>query len=183
MKYTKTTLMELSHKYRSILKKCAFLNAAILLSAAIALPAGATSLTSHLDIDETSEKFDTADVDGASNISGGAVVNHLGSLTVLGESSFKNNNTTGGGEYAGDGGAIFTDNAQVNLNGKVTFQNNSAARNGGAIATHNWTDSSKQNSLAIYGTAYFTNNDAVKDGGAIASGPAPSLLLRLPQVC
>ena len=45
MKYSKTTLMELSHKYRSILKRCAFLNAAILLSAAIAFPAGATSYT------------------------------------------------------------------------------------------------------------------------------------------
>ena len=41
MKYTKTTLMELSHKYRKILTKCAFLNAAILLSAVVALPAGA----------------------------------------------------------------------------------------------------------------------------------------------
>ena len=44
MKYSKTTLMELSHKYRSILRRCAFLNAAILLSAAIALPAGATTI-------------------------------------------------------------------------------------------------------------------------------------------
>ncbi len=43
MQYSKTTLMELSHKYRSILKKCALLNAAVLLTTAVALPAMADS--------------------------------------------------------------------------------------------------------------------------------------------
>ncbi len=43
MKYSKTTLMELSHKYSSILKKCAFLNAAILMSVVVETPSMAAS--------------------------------------------------------------------------------------------------------------------------------------------
>ena len=39
MRYSNTAITELSAKYRSVLKKCALLNAAILLSTAVALPA------------------------------------------------------------------------------------------------------------------------------------------------
>ena len=56
MKYSKTTLMELSHKYKSILKKCAFFNAAILLSVAIILPAGATTITEDLNLSGEEEE-------------------------------------------------------------------------------------------------------------------------------
>ena len=50
MKYSKTTLMELSHKYRNILKKCALFNAAIFMSVAIAAPAMAHEVLSSDDI-------------------------------------------------------------------------------------------------------------------------------------
>ena len=41
MKYSKTALMYLSHEYGHILKKCALLNAALLMGTMIALPANA----------------------------------------------------------------------------------------------------------------------------------------------
>ena len=44
MRYSNTAITELSAKYRSVLKKCALLNAAILLSTAVVLPAGAETL-------------------------------------------------------------------------------------------------------------------------------------------
>lgn len=50
MKYSKTTLMELSHKYASILRKCALFNATILVGAMIAIPTMAKSITEDLTI-------------------------------------------------------------------------------------------------------------------------------------
>ncbi|MBQ3696193.1 MAG: autotransporter outer membrane beta-barrel domain-containing protein [Alphaproteobacteria bacterium] len=71
MKYSKTTLMELSHKYGKILKKCALLNAAILLSVAVSTQAWATghdvidSDTSHPALQALSEALQTGDIDAA----------------------------------------------------------------------------------------------------------------------
>lgn len=45
MKYSKTTLMELSHKYSNILRKCAILNATLLMGAMIALPVEAKNIS------------------------------------------------------------------------------------------------------------------------------------------
>ena len=44
MKYSKTTLMELSHKYSSILRKCALLNATILVGTMLVFPVGAVNV-------------------------------------------------------------------------------------------------------------------------------------------
>ena len=44
MKYSNTAVRELSAKYRSILKKCALLNAMVLVSVAVAAPAGASEV-------------------------------------------------------------------------------------------------------------------------------------------
>lgn len=55
MRYSKTSLMELSHRYGKILRKCAFLNAAILMGVMIASPAMAARVSGILDTDTTIE--------------------------------------------------------------------------------------------------------------------------------
>ena len=48
MQYSKTTLMELSHRYGKILKKCALLNMALLMSVVCAMPTLADVSTAHI---------------------------------------------------------------------------------------------------------------------------------------
>lgn len=45
MKYSNTTIKELTAQYRAVLKKCAILNAAVLMGVFVAMPAVADDLT------------------------------------------------------------------------------------------------------------------------------------------
>lgn len=108
MKYSKTTLMELSHKYSSILRKCALLNATILLS------------TIALISSESKAAYDYK--------YGGMMVNTEN--TTFSSKSFSGYSIDG----AGYGGAIFNSLGILTLN-SVTFTDNTATWDGGAISS------------------------------------------------
>ena len=87
MKYSKTTLMELSHKYRSILRKCALFNAAILMGAMVTLPAGAATERVVVPTGETGTVSENL-TNFVNLLTGGAAQNS-GTLNVDDEISFE----------------------------------------------------------------------------------------------
>ena len=107
MKYSKTTLMELSHKYKSILKKCAFFNAAILLSVAIILPAGATTITEDLNLsgEEEEKHYNEDDVTIDANI------------TLINSGIY----TGDGNDLSISGKTFVMDNSEVGIHGNLNI--------------------------------------------------------------
>ncbi len=165
MKYSKTTLMELSHRYAKVLRKCALLNATILMGAMVALPAMAdTNFTGTLN----------SDLIGLSDVGG----NYLSPTTLYfvpkGYSASVGDGFTISKNVA-DSGILGTSGSGTRSSltiEKSTFSNNEAKFDGGAVASFG--------DLTIKGTT-FTQNIAqtlnAKDeipigGGAIALGAA-----------
>jgi len=101
MKYSKTTLMELSHRYSKILKKCALLNATILMGAMVAsLPtmAGVPNTTGNAwvfgDISLANAPVSQAAIGGrrmAWNATGTKYKNDMPKYNMLGRSLFVTN--------------------------------------------------------------------------------------------
>lgn len=192
MRYSKTSLMELSHRYGKILRKCAFLNAAVLLAAtfvATGAKAEATvvdhDLTTPVDIASSEEYVFTGGktAEGLTQSYGGAIEN-AGTLTIN-SYNFINNSATKGYGGAVDvykhgtltitGDTIFIGNSSTEIGGAIaltgraditraTFQENVAQLTGGAISTT--TDS--KTVLTVVGST-FENNHSLKDGGAIGN--------------
>ena len=158
MKYSKTTLMELSHKYRDILKKCALFNAAILLSVAISTQAWADHVTittdTSFDDDQTYSHLDGHGYPG--NASGGGLyVDDGATVTFNGAATFTDN--TASGTSSATGGALAT-GGDVNLifNGTARFIDNSVSDNN---YTHAGAIEIDANSNIVFnGDAYFRNN-------------------------
>lgn len=177
MKYSKTTLMELSHKYRSILKRCAFLNAAILLSTAIALPAAAEaphhnyySGTNLIEDEVTFAGYDgtnsVGQPDGVNNL-GGAIVN-MGTLTFDKAAEFNGN------AAVNNGGAIFSEGL-ITFNDEATFDGNTS-KFGGAIFNSSGGGSGLPTADIIFkDKVTFKNNTATIQGGAISNSAPDSI--------
>lgn len=163
MKYSKTALMELSHRYSSILKRCAFLNAAIFLAGAIALPAMAdTNFTGALN----SNLIGLSDVGGDYLSPTTLYFVPKGYSASIGDGFTISKNVADSG-ILGTSGSGARSSLTIE---KSTFSNNEAKFDGGAIASFG--------DLTIKGTT-FTQNIAqtlnAKDeipigGGAIALG-------------
>ena len=121
IKYSKTALMYLSHEYGHILKKCALLNAALLMSTMVALPANASSERVEVSAGNSETISDNLTNLDNTLLVGGAAQNS-GSLTVNEGVSFN-------GNKAQAGGAIYSvgEKAQLTIGDNVSFTNNSTA--------------------------------------------------------
>ena len=198
MKYSKTTLRELSANYTRILKKCAYLNALIFVSTAL-LTTGAkatvypadgdvidTNLTDSYEI--TSGKtveFTGANAEGLSAGYGGAIENS-GTLNIN-DFTFTGNTAT-----AGFGGAVDNYGGSVTISGQSSFIGNTSPVSngaGGAISNDggsavltinegvNFSGNSATNGGAVYNAktatitgASFEGNEASYGGGLFSSG-------------
>lgn len=166
MKYSNTTIRELTARYSRVLRKCALLNAALLLSVAFAVPAMAeTSFLAEKD-QELSGTY-TAYVNTNSTRAGVATIDYgTSGVTVAERTVFDDNET-----QVSAGGAIKALNGLTIGNG-VTFSNNTATGNawgGGAlyIKLANKGTASENTAVSIGENVKFNGNEAGL-GGAIA---------------
>ena len=114
MKYSRTALMELTHRYRNVLKKCALINATILMSAVFATPVMATPT----DVDTWAD-LQTALTTG-SDVKATANMTPSGVLTVTGKTNTLDLNgktLDAGGTSAGTSGLIFNGGSLTLTNG------------------------------------------------------------------
>ena len=174
MKYSKTTLMELSHKYRSILKRCAFLNAAILLSAAIALPAGATTITERQEISVDTPFVDAvtaSEVTTTSSLYGAVLYNNTGITTTFENTVNMTDNTNNwvGGAIANGGTSEEFAGGTILFEDAVDFTHNTSVHGAGAIFNLN-------GQVTFSEAANFERNETTGEGngGAIESKGASS---------
>lgn len=95
MKYSNTTIRELNAQYRSVLKKCALFNAAVLIGALVAVPAvAATEITDRVVVSASDEATydDILAKDLDSLDKNGAAIQIEGKATIT-NSTFENNST------------------------------------------------------------------------------------------
>ena len=175
MKYSKTALMYLSHEYGHILKKCALLNAALLMGTLVALPTNAAEATHKV---VTADETITGEVFSAQSDTkvGGAILNSNSGEGAQ-EHTLTLNNTTftgnqSGTEGTGGGGAIYN-NANLVVNGGTFDGNIAGAGFGEEAAKAKGNGKNGGNGGAIFngekGTLYvngatFTNNEAKGKG-------------------
>ena len=117
MRYSRTALMELTHRYSNVLKKCALINATILMSAVFATPVMATPA----DVDTWAD-LQTALTTG-SDIRATASMTPSGVLTVTSKTNTLDLNAkdlNAGGTSAGTSGLIFN-GGSLTLTGGGTF--------------------------------------------------------------
>ncbi len=188
-KLSNTSIRELSKKYRTILRKCAFLNAAILIGITFTTQATAGTVYNgghYLDKDETysgqnvsnsdflSEK--ASDRPNNANFGGYAFVNRGASLTVK-DSTYSNLTFDGSGTVFSNRIPKATEGTAVLDISGTTFTNNHSYGDGGAIANFNVLKIS--NSKFEGNTAQFnlddlsqarTDDEKPIGGGAIALG-------------
>ncbi len=163
MKYSNTALKELTARYKSILKKCAYLNTIILVGAMMTTPAmagtgldGIDTLEYSADSDLYTTTDDTtvgsfSDYDASAN-AGSSVLFATGkTLTVSDNAVISGNKAQVGGAIAISG----TNPAVLNIGSGVKFTNNSATLDGGAIANFG--------STIIAKGVEFTGNTAQSD--------------------
>lgn len=155
MKYSNTTLRELSKRYKNILIKCALINAALFISFSPAISDAAPLYTDNI-FENASFSNLSSEYDGGVFSTG--LKNGIGpdgiSLTFNGASSFTNN-------YAKNGGAlILNKTSTTSFEGPATFTGNyTTFQYGGAIFN--------DGSLTFKNTASFTNNYSQATAGAI----------------
>jgi hypothetical protein len=100
MKYSKTTLMELSHRYSKILKKCALLNATILMGAMVSLPVMAETYTERLVLDKETV-LDTPTMQNITNSAIGGSIYNSSKLTIKNGFLANNHSASAGVLYDG----------------------------------------------------------------------------------
>ena len=129
MKYSRTAITELTSKYRSILRKCAFLNAAILMGALVANPANAADYTTRQVNNTNPYTFDGDSFHNSNQTGerGGAIYNTSGNTLKLIRDGFSANSADWGGAIYSGG------NAPLLIYGGTSFNNNIARYEGGAI--------------------------------------------------
>lgn len=200
MKYSKTAITQLTRWYKSVLTKCAILNAVVFASMALATPAGAyvfpaNGSTVEGTIDEmqvvSSGREVTFDSVSASNINetqySGAAIENIGTSTISADSTFTNNSAPNGGAIYNAGtmttGGTFSSNTASNWGGAIynsgnltisdnaTFTDNKSGSVGGAIANALGTSV-----LTLGANVTFTGNEAVNDGGAIGNYKGAALV-------
>lgn len=153
MQYSKTTLMELSHKYCSILKKCALLNTALLMGSMIALPVGAAET---IDAGQNKTVENQTISDQSSDEDGGVFYNK-GTLEIDNVVFSQNNADIPNKMY---GGAIFSTGTSLVIENS-TFSGNTAFA-GGAV----YESKHSSGKMEISNTE-FSNNQAITDAGAL----------------
>ncbi|MBO7332775.1 MAG: hypothetical protein J6U64_03830, partial [Alphaproteobacteria bacterium] len=161
MKYSKTTLRELTAKYRSVLKKCALFNATFLMAMAVSLPTMAdTPFTGELTGDVTGMTDTGGTIDSPNTV----YFVTKGTTGIIGDDFTISGNTAASGVFQTSG------SRSKLIVGKSTFTDNEAIYDGGAIASFG--------DLEIKGTTFTENvaqtenaNDTMPmGGGAIALG-------------
>lgn len=166
MKYSNTTLRELSAQYGRILRKCALFNAMVLMGVAVAMPVMANTVAGGTIIDET---YETSNQTNENKNYGGAltIAHNTDGVTIADGVKFENNTNkaaTAGGAVKLLSGAVIGDNVEFN-NNKVI----SPAWGGGAlyIRTAEGTETSSSPNVTIGSGVKFTGNDGALFGGAI----------------
>lgn len=166
MKYSNTTIRELTARYSRVLRKCALLNALVLVGVAVAMPVMANTVAGGTIIDET---YKTSDQTNENKNYGGALtVDHnTDGVKIADGVKFENNTNkaaTAGGAVKLLSGAVIGDNVEFN-NNKVV----SPAWGGGAlyIRTAEGKKPSSSPNVIIGSGVKFTGNDGALFGGAI----------------
>lgn len=160
MKYSNTALKELTSRYRNILKKCAFLNAVIILGLGVATTADAREIAGVSDQDLTGV------------VSAATITEQESGVTLQSGAEFKNNKIHAGTGTAGSGGAL---KALSGFTGSdVTFTGNSADSMGGGvyIRLDNKGTAAADTTVSL-DKATFTSNTSGSLGGAIAAETVP----------
>ncbi len=169
MKYSSTTIRELTARYRNILKKCFMLNAAILMGVAFSTPAMAVKPVPGVTRPSVYAWTGTELVDANGNVMTDLVKNGEIELTYDGTgkgshvdgilANLWSDAEEGLHEYAGTGKMIVSN---------TTIENANATNYGGAITI--WQEGvSEANALDhLIKASTFTNNKADVAGGAIA---------------
>lgn len=174
MKYSKTALMELSHKYAKILKKCAYLNAIAIMGILVASSANAGSQY----IPESGDW-------GKQNIIGNVDANAFGAVFIkkdgvkVGENSnFENNKS-----YMGGAITIAKKIGGIEIGSGTTFKNNTAVYDGGAIGNYgsailgsNVSFIGNKSNLNVDGSRTLSDENPI-GGGAISLGVDATLNL------
>ncbi|MBR6412180.1 MAG: YadA-like family protein [Alphaproteobacteria bacterium] len=155
MKISKTGIKELTARYRDILRKCAYLNAIILMGALASTEAKAEQLVIESDYETTGVTFNQS----TANDDGGAIfVNAEGKTVNISDAHFTNNSVTGSGAT---GGAISVRRGTVNID-NTEFKGNNAPYSG-AIFTY-----STGNTLNI-------TNSTFEDNTALGAGAVQAM--------
>jgi len=162
MRYSRTAITELTSKYRSILRKCAFLNAAILMGAMIANPANAwdheyttRQVNNTNDFTYDDDYFHSSNQTGER---GGAIYNTSGNTLNLLRDSFSANSADWGGAIYSGG------NAPLYIYGGTSFSNNIARYEGGAIySAANVSIYGHDGGIRDYSTGVVFNNNTANE--------------------
>ncbi len=164
MKLSNTTIRELNAQYRSVLKKCFILNAAVLIAAFATTPAMAADTITAQELINPQETKIFANVTASgltTNSDGAAIYNNEGTVTVS-SSSFD-------GNTSGNFGGAIRNRGILTVEGG-SFKNNVADAVGGAIATATREGTNLIVKADANGkSAVFENNHSKGDGGAIGS--------------
>lgn len=148
MKNSKTTIKELTARYSAILRKCAFLNAVILMSAMVALPVNAEVVSTRTVIENGDSKsysgLEASNIDSSAT-EGGVFSMYDGNLTIS-DSNFSGNTAGISGVIDVRDGILTVDNS--------TFARNKATTSSGVIETF-----TRNNTLKISNST-FSENEA-----------------------
>ena len=185
MKYSNTALKELSARYGKILRKCALLNAAILLTASLSIPANAAEIMEGqefiggINSDSGNQNAagltitygDALNNNGVNNVTfaknqsvnSGAAMKALNGFTAGNNWTFDTNHSdkASGGLYIKIPNSG-TENRNVSFGSDTTFSNNSSKWLGGALGIE------AADTVTLGDNAVFDLNHSDADGGAIA---------------
>ena len=191
MKYSNTALKELSARYGKILRKCALLNAAILLTASLSIPANAAEIMEGQEfiggINSDSKNQNAAGLtitygdalnnNGVNNVefaknqsvNSGAAMKALNGFTAGNNWTFDTNHSdkASGGLYIKIPNSG-TENRNVSFGSDTTFSNNSSKWLGGALGIE------AADTVTLGDNAVFDTNHSDADGGAIAVWTDPT---------
>lgn len=185
MKYSNTALKELSARYGNILRKCALLNAAVLMTVALTIPANAAEIMEGQEfiggINSNSGNQNAAGLtitygdalnnNGVNNVTfannqsvnSGAAMKALNGFTAGNNWTFDNNHSdkASGGLYIKIPNSG-TENRNVSFGSETTFSDNSSKWLGGALGIE------AADTVTLGDNAVFDTNHSDADGGAIA---------------
>ena len=185
MKYSSTAIKELNARYGKILRKCALLNAAVLMTVALTMPANAAAVSEgqafsgYTNSDSNNQQAagltitfgDALDNNGVNNVkftnntsvNSGAAMKALNGFTAGDGWTFDNNKSDkiSGGLYVKIPNSG-SENRIVSFGNNTTFSNNSSKWLGGALGIE------AADTVTLGDNASFTSNHSDTDGGAIA---------------
>ena len=171
--------MELSHKYTNVLKKCAFLNAAVLMGVMVAGSANATTYHDRIEVTSDVSPLSAGDAISYSTQGsqpGGAIYINSGKFPTFDRNGFYYNTAANGGAIYASGGGDPAVNKKVTITGGA-FTGNTASGRGGAIySSSNLVISGYANSSypTDYDTTYGYHKGYHGDGSVVFSGNADS---------